>query len=219
MKIAICLSGHMRTYKLCYQSLKDEFINHEVDYYIHTWDNIGFGAVNSPIDTDHKIDLLDVKNIYKPKKFVVEKYPYEVDISKYLNPNILQVDHEKIRIYSMIKKINLCLKLVEQINKYDLVVRIRPDIIFRKINLSDIVLDKINIQYQHWGDFWNEKFPYMINDYFAIGTPDLMIHYSNLFDYIEEYTKTLPFHPEVLFGYHNKDKTHFMDVKLEIVRR
>jgi hypothetical protein len=218
MKIAICLSGHMRTYahcSICYKPIKKI---HNVDFYIHTWKNLGFGQVNYPIDTVKKIDLKNIKQVYKPKKIIIETYPYEPDISKFINPNIGQSDHDKIRVYNSIRKVKECFDLIDDPNQYDLIIRSRPDLYIEDFKLDFLDRNKINIKQQYWGDYWQSIHPYMINDFIAIGNPTNIRHYAGLYDKLEEYTQFLPLHPEVLLGYHVQGLISNIDINCHLVR-
>lgn len=208
----------MRTYDQCSISYKPIKKKYNVDFYIHTWNNLGYGQVNYPIDIKRKINLDHVKKTFKPKKIIVEKYPYEPDITKYINPTINQSDHDKIRVYNSIRKVKACFDLISDPSQYDLIIRSRPDLYIQDFKLEFLEKNKINIKHQYWGDQWQNIHPYMINDYIAISTPSLIKYYVDLYPMLEKYTEFLPFHPEVLLGYHTKDLISNIDIQCHLVR-
>lgn len=65
MKIALCISGFMRSFEEVFPSLQQYFLlSNDADIFIHTWNK-----------SDRHTDFLDVnkvKELYRPKAIIVE---------------------------------------------------------------------------------------------------------------------------------------------------
>lgn len=163
MKLAICLSGYTRTYKFCHKSLSQYLSNHIVDYYLQIWE-----------EESHLID--ELKQIYNPKQIIVLKKQnftdqYKFVFEKYLN-------YPCIESFDMWYGIQQCFtKLKESYNQYDGIIRSRYDLIFDQVLPENINLQKILIP-----DLGNHHNGY--NDTFAIGNPESMMKYGNLFNWL-----------------------------------
>lgn len=196
MRIAVILAGQWRTGLYCYPYLKQLFDDFEhVDYHIHTWainnskmlDCDFFGKnVWDVRPTEQTIDESDfdkIKEIYKPKTFEIG--------DKYENYRtfLLENSGEESGVaswYSAWKALNNMLiyeNYLDEDSKYDVVVRIRPDIILPKCELEafkhqiirtfenpklitsfyDFPLDD---EFENWG---NPNF-FPIIDYYQIGS-------------------------------------------------
>ena len=190
--IALCLSGHMRTYALCLDNLRKKILNHnDCDIFIHTWDD-------NITNWDHVIKE------YKPKAICIEnnknfidKFPQQYETPRGILDNI--------NLISMHYKINQCnkLKLESELfinNNYKYVIRSRPDIVLSKpILVSE--LHQNNLYVPVLNNNW-------IDDKFAIASSHIMNIYANTYLYIDEiYTKPFLMHPEtVLKEYFDKNK-------------
>lgn len=149
MRIAVILAGQWRTGLYCYPYLKQIFDDFEhVDYHIHTWSiNNGkmldadfFGDcvwdMNPMEQTIDESDFDKIKEIYKPKTFEIG--------DKYENKRALLLENEKTEAgvaswYSAWKALNnmsIYENYLDEDDKYDVVVRIRPDIIIPKCELK-----------------------------------------------------------------------------------
>ena len=77
MKIALCLSGHVRNIETTYESLKQHLLSlYDVDIFIDSWDTLGWrveGQVNKEFKGfDYftpKINQEKIINLLKPKKY------------------------------------------------------------------------------------------------------------------------------------------------------
>lgn len=196
MRIAVILAGQWRTGLYCYPYLKQLFDDFEhVDYHIHTWainnskmlDCDFFGeSVWDIIPIEQTIDESDfdkIKEIYKPKTFEVgDKYENE---RTFLLENS---DKEAgvVSWYSAWKALNNMLiyeNCLDKDDKYDVIVRIRPDIILPKCELKSFKREILrtfenpklitsfypfptNDNFENWGN--PDFFP--IIDYYQIGS-------------------------------------------------
>jgi len=126
-KLAICLYGHLRTYKQTFESFFENLIkpNEQDDYtcdiFIHTWDifeKSGFSWHNHFKELDgkklSKDDIAEFLRIYSPKKFLIQtqKTSRAADIS-------LALSFELVKNYERQKNI-----------KYDYYLATRPDLYF-----------------------------------------------------------------------------------------
>lgn len=198
MKIALCISGFMRGFNSNFISLKQYLIdiNPEIHIFINTWNYIDF-------DNFQGINENEIKNLYNPKKIVIEK-PFQLPTHQLM----IDKNPEKLRninnVLSMFYKINKCNELkceYEKENnfKYDCVIRFRSD-----INLtSRIIIDKSklnNINIPMYGDFAG------LNDQLAFSNSDNMNIYCNLYNRIVEYLTIentyLCMKPELFLKFH-----------------
>ena len=64
-KIAMCISGYLRTFKECYPSIEKNILDgNDIDIFIHTYDKIGNSSGwRSPIDLSENIDMEDRINM------------------------------------------------------------------------------------------------------------------------------------------------------------
>lgn len=177
MKIAICLSGQMRTAIYAWPNIKNFLgkLIDSTDFFIHTWN------INSekPVWGDQTFfrkkfiipnnELLEYINIYKPKKYKIENVSLDDNNST-----------DYFKWHSLVKSIQLKQEY-ETINDftYDIVIKLRPDMIVDPtISIDNIIaqLDFIdNILFS--GDIIN-------------GTPDDVIWFasSKVMDAISKYS-------------------------------
>jgi len=176
MKVAILISGYLRTFKDNINNIKEKIINNfdNVDIYIHI-----------------------TKNEDKNDKYLNFNKELDESIIKDLNP-ISVIYEENVKLSSNSKEndvLNLWLKYyklnnIKKINenkfgKYDLVIKYRPDMnIISDIIFDNISYDKISIPIDSKIDKSklnniNDKF---ICDIFAYGNSDIMDSYFNIYN-------------------------------------
>jgi len=197
MKIALCISGYIRTFRTTINNLKTNFLSvyPETDIFVHTWTQVDYWNIEN-------VYLHTIDGICRTKKCIIE-CPKEFDVQKIIhdrNPDPLRnVGH----VLSMFYKIKQCNELKKQYEiennfKYDCVIRFRPDIqLLSNFTIDEDNLDKLNVP--KYGDFSG------INDQFAYSTSENMDLYCSLFDKINQYLEkdeSLFFNPEVLLKYH-----------------
>jgi len=174
MKIALCISGYLRTFKECYSNILENVIyDNDYDVFIHTYNKWGHSqSFQSDIDVNKDIDLDYIKNLKNLKGLVVDKY----DDVKYLFENKIKLPHhDSHRVLSMLYKIYQCNELkkkyeIENNFKYDLVVRTRGD-------------------FDAWNGASSDDNSLRYNDQFAIGTSEMMDYYSNMYNEVENIMK------------------------------
>ena len=146
MRIALCLSGQPRTWKKCYQTWIDTFSKWgEIDFFCHLWDfNSDTNLVQYQFNLyeETKISNLEKKEILealKPKKVVFQtKKDNFPEYSKAVINKIAPWSNSQF--YGVWRCANLKRQYeIENDFEYDLVVRLRTDLIFGDgIELSNI---------------------------------------------------------------------------------
>lgn len=208
-KIAICISGYLRTFKECYPTIEKYIIrDNDVDIFIHTYDKLGNSSGwRHPIDLSENIDMNFLDNIPYIKTIVTEKWDdikYKFEKYRELQPSVTNIN-VIATIFYKIYQANLLRKNYEKDNniEYDLVIRMRGDQIFEKSISLDFPEDKILINSYPWGDedyvhryfgddgMRNEE--EWINDRFAVGKPELIDYLSELYLNFDELIKDSPF--------------------------
>lgn len=228
MKIALCLSGHLRNFEKTYSTLYFHFLNkYDVDIFIHTWDKLGFSCAfktdNTLNDTSTKIE--EVKQLYKPKSIIVEPSDFIEELKSQGDqyaPHLKNEPKHVGHMASMFYKIYACNELknkyqIETNTKYDWVVRCRPDLFFQ----NTIEIPSKNKPHTVWVPRALSNVDWY-NDQFAIGSPDNMDLYSSVFFDIPEYfLARKEFYPEkfLVWAFQKKKLTNeWWDVYFNIYR-
>ena len=186
-KIALCISGDFRfseTSITILQQLRhiSGFVSAcDCDIYLHSWNS--------------KHDEL-IKNYLKPKKFLFEEHAdfsalvTKIKFSeKNLKPNR---DNGSLSMFFAMEKV---FSLIENINDYDFVIRMRPDIYCER-SLYEI-LDDIKSESERKIVYIPDRFfSQGINDQFAIGSVEAMKYYFSTYKYAVENIETAYFNPE-----------------------
>lgn len=203
MKVALCLSGHLRSYDKAFQSLRASIL--EVcnpDVFIFTYDKIGFDKsdrgdshlINKNTDQNH------LNQLYHFKKILIEKIKV-FDTKKYLsrlgsgvrNPSTIP------GMYNGIKKANDLKSEYEQEHnfKYDLVIRARFDSYFTN-QLDQNEFGQINsgILFPNFGSYSG------LNDQFFFGNSDNMNTICNTYNHLDSFfDQGMLFHAETALKY------------------
>jgi hypothetical protein len=129
MRIAVCISGQPRTWKVSYKSILNFFQLGEevkVDYFIHAWDTNSYRDMNTPRweCADYKIDNNDeeynINKAFNPVYMIYEKYEPEQYKTNWAS-----------MFYSFMRSVFLKMKYeLENDFEYDIVVKTRFDINF-----------------------------------------------------------------------------------------
>ena len=176
-RIALCLSGQLRTFKECFSYLEENIIkcNPQFDF-----DLIGY--FNSPNDVpylkDYPFELVTVEPDVPCPNMLYQDNKYTINFPSRATPTFFQM-------YAM-QQSNLLRKKLELKKEieYDFVAKIRPDFKFlNEVDLSNIVKNKIYIPVE------NDHFGF--NDRFAIGDRNLMDLYLDRVNFY------LTPHPEI----------------------
>lgn len=203
MKIALCLSGHLRKYEQTFPTLHLYLLRRfECDVFIHTWDRMGYA---SQYRQDPKLDLtshyaLQVEQMFKPKAMVIEDSSFIEELKREGDnyaPHLKNVPKHVGHMASMFYKIYAANELRKKYQResgveYDWVIRCRPDLLFHQ----NIFMPS----YKEPGEVYLSKSqcsPGWLNDQFAIAQPNEMDLYSAFFFNIPEYFRAgNEFYPE-----------------------
>jgi hypothetical protein len=203
MKVAICISGFIRTWEHTKRSFVEQFSNIDADVFIHTYRQNYYemtagkqNTILSDNDFDKLFNGINVKSIIIEDRDELlpeimagsSKYSH---ISNYSLPQLESSDSNSqsipigARTYDHLRKIHLCNETRKDYEKnnnveYDLVVKTRFDIVyFNSPDCESCCDGKFHFGYgATWG--WPE-------DTFCITTPALMDQaYANRFLYFDE---------------------------------
>lgn len=207
MKAAVCLSGQLRNFKGCYQSLYDHIIQPtKADLFVHAWHfspeetdgfyvNIGNDVTKRFAENGTEEEFL---SLYRPKKYKFE------ECSEFLKNKRFAIDRKAPetnveRMMCMLYNISECFSMLDS-SRYDIVFRCRTEITYdRKVNREDLSLSlKGNLIIPHGTD-GREGY----QDSFAFGPPSIMSIYTSLYHYIQKYSdEGEMIHPEHMLKYH-----------------
>jgi len=204
-KVAIVFFGLTRCLNKTINSIKTNIFNELIknnmtyDVFIHTYKIYGkYQNIWSGESTDNYINE-DVINLLNPKYFITDIQEdiiktinfndyysklgdwlsngnFDANFTKYLIRNLILALYSKKRITTILQ---------QNINEYDYVIIMRPELeilnkldmtIFNKLNNNNIV---IPIQDQHSG----------INDRMCICKPNIAFYYGYMYDYLLEYSR------------------------------
>jgi len=133
-RVCILITGQMRSFKKCYNSLYTKIIdnnpNHTFDIYIHTeYKGIkGGSAKNDYINEENTLEDFkkSIESFFKIKKIIIETNTNRIDYPSYVcdyGPFI-----NLYRNHDILKHID---------DKYDIYIRLRPDIILSEFIFLD----------------------------------------------------------------------------------
>jgi len=165
MKIAICISGQVRTFDKSFISLKKNYLDkYDCDIYCHTW---------SHQNVDQALSL------FKPKSYMVQD-PIIFDKFNVMCPlwNGVSFNNLLSQYHSLQQSFLLCKK--ETNVKYDLLIRSRYDINYDNVSLDLLNIDKDVITLPEWYTDLRCAFRGYC-DLFAVGNLANMTVYSDLF--------------------------------------
>jgi|10_taG_2_1085330.scaffolds.fasta_scaffold107729_2 hypothetical protein len=225
MKVAICISGHLRQFAKGYANLCKNIVsvnpNCYFDFFIETWETQDWRTVKMFESTENIIDKVSL--LYSPVSMNVEK-DIEWDTSKYMkfvsNERWLKKGFGGARskgqhilgMYYKIKKCNDQKSKYEKENNftYDVVIRHRTDLGFASPILIDEKIDYMdNIVYVPNCDRAAKNGGIPIRDIFAISNSKNIDYYSSVFDNIDTIVEESKiFRPEPILNFHlNKNKS------------
>lgn len=178
MKVALLISGYLRSYKNNISYIQDEIIKNfdNVDTYIHITKNENKEDKYLNF-IDEENDVKNIVSILNPKSLIIENN---------ININILKNQWSKLYKLNQLKITNE----ISENKKYDLVIRYRFDLrikthhIFNNIESNivyipkDSKIDKSKLQDP------NDNY---ICDALAFGTSEIMDKYFDIFKYLNDY--------------------------------
>lgn len=161
MKVALCLSGHMRDFRQTFPSIKHHILDKfDTDVFISTWSEPGYWSSDDEKGVenyDRKFDNLniDILDLYNPVLVDIEDFSsYKntfIEISESLKKRCNRRWGRPISIVSMYYKIYRCNdiknKYVDSSRvNYDLVIRCRPDVNINFYTFSITATNTIQVQ-------------------------------------------------------------------------
>lgn len=184
MRTAVCLSGNMRTFSHTHASLLRNIVEpNSCDVFIATWEILGNSKHNFATEAEFRepLDEADVRAAYGSSLKTLKIFNFD-EVQRTL-PEFFY--RGMCSMFWMIQQGDILRREYEAQNgfKYDCVVRARPDALFHTgFALEDTSPLRGGICVKNFNAT-------LIDDTFALGTPDAMAHYADLFLHIEEYFK------------------------------
>ncbi len=201
MKIALCLSGHMRKFEQIAPSLR--FLP-ACDVFIHTWDKLGYASNYKTDSALNSTNIDKIKKLYNPAQLVVENSSFINELIAECNqyaPHLIGVPKPLGHMASMFYKIYAANELrkrheMEAGIKYDWVIRSRPDLLFHgDTRLPEYQTGAVFIPGHLSGGGW-------LCDQFAISGPDEMDLYASSFFNLKDYfSAKMDYYPEKYLDY------------------
>jgi hypothetical protein len=141
MKVAIVLTGHMRCWKQVYPNFKQRLIDrYNPDIFIETWEDEAYWDPHSQhgiVKDAPKVNFDELRNTYRPIAMRFDSYEkyqnsFEERAKQYSN-----FYHVPKNIISMLFKLGRGVLMLEDYmfltgGTYDLVIRMRPDLVFNE---------------------------------------------------------------------------------------
>jgi len=234
-KIAICISGHMRSFEKGYEHIKKSLIdpnkNFSFYFFIDTWEKLDWrtsGKFLSTVEQEQKI-----RKLYNPQNMIIEKergwntepfMKYVPDITC-LKKGYGGVRSKGEHIPAMFYKIESCNnKKIDYENnsgfKFDLVMRHRTDIkIDGEIDLNralEVSKDHILVPISDNPPKFSCSKKNHTRDMFAISSSKNIDYYSQVYQNLESLCEQSgEFRPEIILHQHlqNNDKIKIIEVE------
>ena len=158
MKIAVCLSGQLRTGVKTATNIKSYLgkLLPDCDFFVHTWNKESIGRFDELSNPGaHNMPLFDVDKI-KVSEFYSAYDPVTMSVDDY---ELRSKDGDYISMFHSIYLSNKFKKDYEdRYNfKYDYVIRMRPDIIFHESKSLEEDLLLVNNNTFFYADFHNRN--------------------------------------------------------------
>lgn len=204
LRVALCISGQMRTFRQCHRGLKKHVLDPlNPDVFVHTWSNSGYthhlkqlmeemGRVGEFEVAEERVTYETLDDLYAPSKAVIEdfdpSYTYELE-GKSVPESLKQAEPNHCKgalpMYFKIKRCNDLKSTWEQEHnfKYDLVIRLRPDLMFQESIPAEVIEQRDILWYEEGGG--NPS--YQFNDKFALSNSEFMDYYTSVWDHLDEY--------------------------------
>lgn len=150
MKIALCLSGHMRSFLIAYPTIKKFILDkYNPDIFISTYKSLGFWTqVDNDGTNDRGISFpnleKEINHLFRPKKMVWQEDNNQQFLE--MADDILYKDDKprlrwgrKQNIIGMFYNIYVCNELKKDYENelgfvYDIVIRLRPDVFIKSMD-------------------------------------------------------------------------------------
>ena len=211
MTVALCFSGHLRSYKNAYASIKKNIIDVcNPDVYIHCWDKEGYDGVRGDaLSINRPVDIDWLQEYYKPVTLCIEPMPYWQH-NFVVKPNIgLRHPQIPMGIFYGIYKANSLLS-----QPYDIVIRCRPDLML--YHSIDLATCQDGIAFPAFGKYGG------LADQFFFGRSDKMKLMCSTYTILHTlYNNGCDFHAESLVKAtcdYYKLPVYFSNIKYDLLR-
>lgn len=211
MKIALCLSGQPRSIDSGFHALNESILKHnDVDVFIHTWFDENNLSTNSiiPGREGNRLDsnaIEKLKQYYKPKKILVDKPKFWDEKYEFTDLCFVKawtwalevssgLDCAKDYICNTANSMFYSIMMSNQIKneyaidnniEYDLVIRNRIDFAPHiELKFDEMFTDEFEDNVLIYHDLYQPN--NMIADWFAMGRPNVMNTYSDVYNYIDD---------------------------------
>ena len=177
LRIAVCLFGHLRSYKKCYKSIRNNLIDiYNCDVFMHTWSDfdhctLSWHSLNVNKSSKSVFSYSDyLKRIYKLRTLSIEKQDSSEEGFFFSNKDQLSLKGLRSMVHSM------CISFSQIQNDYDYVVFCRPDILLKsKFDISSFVSDmsdeEVNFSFFTVGNY---QFCHILNSFEQIYQTDVI---------------------------------------------
>ncbi len=190
MKTAVLISGQLRTFKKCYPTQRWQIFRHyepDIHFFVACCDDDQAG--------DSSLLLADYENVY------IERLQDPIDLPDIpiqkgaFAPYANATSHPKLMLQHWgNKKVWELFASKADIESFDTVIRIRPDLWIHRFIMPDDTWSNEAIL-PWWGKFGG------VNDRLAVLGNSAAREYFNVMDRIDEFlSKGCPFHPETLLA-------------------
>ena len=141
MNVAIVLTGHMRCWKQVYPNFKQRLIDrYNPDIFIETWEDEAYWDPHSQhgiVKDAPKVNFDDLRNTYRPIAMRFDSYEKYQTSFEERSKQYSNFYHVPKNIISMLFKLGRGILMLEDYmfltgKTYDLVIRMRPDLIFNE---------------------------------------------------------------------------------------
>jgi hypothetical protein len=193
MRIAVCISGQLRTFRHCVPALKKNILNrHNCGVFLHVWEKIGSSPKEGKNSPPATITIDELNALYDPVEAIIEKSgPMDSETLKgiHIPSELIKAEpiHHKgsLPMFYKIYACDLLRQNHEQSNgfEYDAVIKLRPDFIIKE-PLPREVLDNLQFLW-HSSRMLNPTF--QVSDKFAVSSSSNMTYYSSVFPKLPEY--------------------------------
>lgn len=186
LNIAVCFSGHLRTYENCALNINDKIIKPLTDSginvytFLSTWDkNCNLISTNNL--TDYEIE--ESKEDFFLKSYTRDNYNSKYS-GKLTCPNSISMLYKMNKVYKLANEYGL----KNNIN-YDVIIRIRPDVIYDNFLSTQLIKESLNSNNtiympNHHGKYI-EVTKY-ISDQFFFGNTESMKKIMTIYQKIDE---------------------------------
>lgn len=157
LKIAVQLSGHLRTYQVCAPYLKKHLLDlYDCDLFIHTWSQTEHtsqswyddGVRAAPTSVDDRTRK-SINEIYSPKKIKIETQNFISEPGHFGTSDKIRISYQglKYMLYGQNQVNRLRLEYEHETGvKYDYVVMTRPDI----MPFEDLVFSNYEQEFRYY---------------------------------------------------------------------